>query len=950
MSRRVSCLAVAVFLSSAAFLSSTTFDAAVAQNARAAAQAVPASVGGCPAPPAVLKLTQPNIFSEQQEQWLGDAMADQIERYFKPVKDPVENEYLDHIVKRLLAALPPTKIQFHVVLIDSPEINAFSIAGGHIYVFRKLVANAKNEDEVASVIGHEMGHILSHQFAIETTADMQRLLGVTSVGDKADVYAKFQRLVDARLLDKHPSQSGNSDEKQDEADTVSMYAIAAAGYHPQAFAEFWDRMFYVDGKVGGPLSDFFGVTKPEQKRLREIRALVNALPPGCGAATTSDSAEFEHWRSLVVANQAVAVQSEVKAAAEVALTPPLRMDLDRLRFSRDGKYILAQDESSISVLSREPFQQLFRFDAEKALPAEFSPDSERIVFHTPGLHTEEWSVKDRKLIASHEPVTRQECLQSKFSPDGRTLFCLSAGDGLYTTLTMLDAASGEVLYQKKDYFEPTYGFIRTLYLIRDYGISADIVPSSFSADGNVLLFGPASDKLAFDLRTRKPISTSLGLKLNIVGAYAFLGNDKVVGVGDGASNSGVFGFPDGKRQQPAPFLLDDLDSVTDGNYVLSHNITDYAVGLIDVAASKFIIASKTPAMDVYNGLLLSENVDGSVGLHKIGDKSAADQSTMLPLSPLGPSVHAYTSSDGRFLALNTRTRGCVWDLNTGERVLLANHFNSAAFAPDNTLYIDFPKLGKQERAMVQFEFAPLTAKPLSYKMEDTMRLSNGMLQEWKSVGKDRDGVELIVHSVSDNSVLWRRTFDEGEPAHTYNLVLGETILAFRLKSSYAKARLKANPTLAAQADAVKSKDSAGVIQEIDNTTGNILHELVLEVPVNYDGLDGINIVGDSLYLTSADNRTMVYSMATGVQNRQVFGYVVAVDAASGRVCTVNRSDEAIVYDAAGKELAHFNMGSPIRFAAFKDSGQGRADRLILLTADQKVRTMAIDGEATAAKQ
>ena len=292
----------------------------------------------------------------------------------------------------------------------------------------------------------------------------------------------------------------------------------------------------------------------------------------------------------------------------------------------------------------------------------------------------------------------------------------------------------------------------------------------------------------------------------------------------------------------------------------------------------------------------------------------------------------------------------MWDLNTGERVLLANHFYSAAFAPDDSVYIDFPKVGKQERAMVHFEFAPFTAKPLSYKMENTMRLSFGMLQEWKSVGKGRDGVELIVHNVSDDSVLWRRTFDEGEPAHTYNLVPGETILAFRLKSSYAKARLKANPTLAAQADAVKSKDSAGVIQEIDNATGNILHELVLEVPVNYEGLDGINIVGDALYLTSADNRTMVYSMATGVQSRQVFGYVVAVDAASGRVCTINRDDEAIVYDAAGKELAHFNMGSAIRFTAFKDSGQGHADRLILLTADQKVRTMAIDGEATAAKQ
>jgi hypothetical protein len=107
-----------------------------------------------------------------------------------------------------------------------------------------------------------MGHILSHQFAIETTADMKRLLGVTSVGDKADIYAKFQQLVDARMKDKHPGPGGDSDEKQNEADTVSVYATAAAGYRPQAYGEFWDRMFFVDGKVGGKLSDFFGSTKP----------------------------------------------------------------------------------------------------------------------------------------------------------------------------------------------------------------------------------------------------------------------------------------------------------------------------------------------------------------------------------------------------------------------------------------------------------------------------------------------------------------------------------------------------------------------------------------------------------------------------------------------------------------------------------------------------------------
>jgi hypothetical protein len=470
-----------------------------------------------------------------------------------------------------------------------------------------------------------MGHILSHQFAIETTADMKRLLGVTSVGDKADIYAKFQQLVDARMKDKHPGPGGDSDEKQNEADTVSVYATAAAGYRPQAYGEFWDRMFFVDGKVGGKLSDFFGSTKPEQKRLRAILMLINALPSGCGATAVSDSAEFERWHSQVVANQTVTVATNVKPVAEVALNPPLRMELERLRYSRDGRYILAQDESSISVLTREPFHQIFRFDAEKALPAEFSPDSQRIVFHTPGLHTEEWNVKDQKLVAAHEPIARKDCVQTKISPDGRTLFCFSIrqqDEDLVLDVDLLDASTGQSVLAKKGVYTLSRNNLYELLLAERYSLPVNIVPSSFSADGNIVILSDYSDKVAFDLRTREQIPLGGGLKGGINGAYAFLGNNKVFGVNTFTNHgTGVFSFPDGKQLQTISFVANALESVSSGNYVLSYDVNEYAVGLADLSAAKFILASKAPSMDVYDSVVLNENADGSVVLHKLGGDS-----------------------------------------------------------------------------------------------------------------------------------------------------------------------------------------------------------------------------------------------------------------------------------------------------------------------------------------
>jgi WD40 repeat protein len=926
------------------------------------AQAAPKA---CPAPPAILNSSQPNIFSEQQEQWLGDAMADQIERFYKPVKDPAENAYLAHIAKRLLAALPSTTIQFRVTLLDSDQVNAFSLAGGRVYLFKKLVINAKNEDEVASVIGHEMGHILSHQFAYETTADLKRLLNITSVGDKADIYAKMQLLIDARMKDKHPSQTGNSDEGQDQADTVSMYGIAAAGYYPQAFSEFWNRMFFVDGKVGGPLSDFFGVTKPQEKRLRGILKLVNALPPGCGASKPSESPEFQKWQALVAANQpassdhSASVSLNRKPVAEVALNPPLRMSLERLRFSRDGKYVLAQDESSIFVLSRDPYKQIFRFDAEQALPAEFSPDSQHIVFSTRGLHTEDWSISDQKLLASHDPVTRNRCIQTQLSPDGRTLFCLSVhpevlptgqgcqrdGDRLLCTspldLTVLDAASGDVLLKKEDFFVPTFGFATALNLVSRLDAPVDLIPSSFSTDGNTILIGPSLSKIAFDLRTRTPIKVSKGLTEDLKGAYAFVGNDKVAGVGRSVGDSGIFSFPDGKRLKAVPFSFANFESASSGNYVLTRDVKDYAVGLVDVDVDKFVIVSKSRAMDVWDGTLLNENADGSVVLHRLGDKSIPDQTTTLPISPLAAALSATISNDGRFIALSSRTRGGVWDLKTGERVLLALHFNNAVFAPDDSVYIEFPKQDKQDRAIVHFAFAPFSATPTPYKEDTAVHLTHSGLQEWKPT-EDKKAVELIVHNLTDNSVLWRQTFDEAQFGHTSSVVVpGEILVAFTLKSDFAKARITASAALADQATKIQNRDKGGLLQVLDSASGKVLHEVVLEIPLDYEGLQGIHVIGDLLYLTGRANRTVVYSAATGAQIRQMFGTLIAADPSSGRICVTNRVDEAIVYDTDGKQLADFYMGSPLRFATFQLNNPTPGSRLMILTADQKFSTMEI---------
>jgi WD40 repeat protein len=892
-----------------------------------------ASSAACGAPPAVLTSTRPNIFSEQQEQWLGDAMADLVESHYTPVKDPAANAYLDRITARLLAALPPTTIKFRVILVESSEINGFSLAGGRVYITRKLVANARSEDEVAGVVAHEIGHILSHQFAQEYTADLQRLLGITRVTDRADVYAKFQQLSDARMK-RHSSSTADTDEKQDEADRVSVYATAAAGYRPQAYSEFWDRSSYANGKVGNKFSDFFGVTSASSKRLRAILNLVAALPPGCGGTTSSASAEFLQWQQRVIANQSVTATLTTPTLSEVQLTPPLRMSLQRLRFSRDGKNILAQDESSVFVLSRDPFKLLFRFDAEDSLPAQFSPDSQHIVFHTPLLHTEKWSIPEQKLVAAHEPVARHQCLQSEFSPDGRTLFCVSWSElGYGLDLTLLDAETGQVVLQKKNFFQPTPYFALLLAYNR---LPRNLLPLSYSADGNILLIGPSDAKLAFDLRTRTPIKLGGNLQSDIDGAYAFLGNDKIAGVnGRNSAYDGIFSFPDGRQLKKIKIPFDAIDSVSmssDDN-IIANTTGDYAAAIADLSTGKFTVRAHNLALDLWDSQFITEANDGAVLLTQFAD-STHSAKVALPLSPLGRLNSVTLSPSGKFIAISNRTRGGIWNVATGKQVALMRHFDEAVFHDDETLYAEFPKEGEHERAVYQISTSTNKGQPVSYKEDEHTHMLEGNLLELKE--KDKPA-EFIAHNVTDNSILWSRTMDRDTPAYTTNFGGPELIFSWLIKSPGGKAELRAQPALASQAAAIKDKDSARLIEILDNLSGKLLGEVVVEVPQEYVGVGGVNRVADLLYVTSDDNRTMVYSLDTAKQLRQIFGHVIAGDAASKRICTANRRDEIVVYDSEGIELAHFTLGSPIRFAKFRQNGT----RLILMTADEKIRTMEI---------
>ena len=84
-------------------------------------------------------------------------MAEQIAPRLRMIENDVLTDYLRSLGNRLVQHLPATNLNFRFYLIDLPEPNAFSIAGGRVYVSRKLIAMTRSEDELAGIIAHELG-------------------------------------------------------------------------------------------------------------------------------------------------------------------------------------------------------------------------------------------------------------------------------------------------------------------------------------------------------------------------------------------------------------------------------------------------------------------------------------------------------------------------------------------------------------------------------------------------------------------------------------------------------------------------------------------------------------------------------------------------------------------------------------------------------------------------
>jgi predicted Zn-dependent protease len=188
-----------------------------------------------------------NIFSDEQEVWLGEVFVEEFNLDARVLDDQEATSYLQALGERLAAASKRPKLPYRFMLYGSDDVDAFALPGGRIYVTRGLVRFCRTEGELAGILGHEIAHVALRQAAKTHSRWLFWALGVTKVGDKEDIRAQHRRLMVEFRGTEHAQQAldiffgiARTDELL--ADKYGIWNAYAAGFDPQETIRVFERM------------------------------------------------------------------------------------------------------------------------------------------------------------------------------------------------------------------------------------------------------------------------------------------------------------------------------------------------------------------------------------------------------------------------------------------------------------------------------------------------------------------------------------------------------------------------------------------------------------------------------------------------------------------------------------------------------------------------------------
>ena len=196
------------------------------------------SLAGCSTNPATGEKQFTAFMSPAQENQIGAQEHQKIAKQYGFYKDQKLQNYVSKVGARVVQKTERPDVQYKFYLLDSPIVNAFALPGGYIYVSRGLLALANSEAELASVLGHEAGHITARHSAERYSHGVATSLGAmilsTAVGDSS--------VSEALGMGTNLYLSSYSRGQENQADSLGIRYLSHSGYDVTAMSKFLSNL------------------------------------------------------------------------------------------------------------------------------------------------------------------------------------------------------------------------------------------------------------------------------------------------------------------------------------------------------------------------------------------------------------------------------------------------------------------------------------------------------------------------------------------------------------------------------------------------------------------------------------------------------------------------------------------------------------------------------------
>jgi len=234
--------------------------------------------------------------SQQQEIQMGQEYAQQINAQLPIMQDPELNRYINVLGDSIARLTSRGDLDWHFFIVDAKEVNAFAVPGGFVYVNRGLIERADQMDELAGVLGHEIGHVVRRHTVKQMEKAQGANIGVTlacvltsicssqAAGAAINVaggalFARFSRQDEA------------------EADQEGVKNTVRAGISPAGMVTMFQKLLEERKSRPGAVESWFLTHPLEEDRINAVQAQINQVPPSTLARLGTDTRNFHSFKA-----------------------------------------------------------------------------------------------------------------------------------------------------------------------------------------------------------------------------------------------------------------------------------------------------------------------------------------------------------------------------------------------------------------------------------------------------------------------------------------------------------------------------------------------------------------------------------------------------------------------------------------------------------------------------